>query len=129
MYKFCVFVSNTDCWDGLVYVLASIACISQLVVADDDCSQYGVLPGKSSRGIYEKNSKILVMTDRPSFVYCNMTLVCGGERLDKSMLPRKIAPIIGWKKITSPVAACRPPSDVSQLIFLLIVFHTVEYVE
>ena len=116
----------------MVYVLASIACISQLVVADDDCSQYGVLPGKSSRGIYEKNSKILVMTDRPSFVYCNMTLVCGGERLDKSTLPRKIAPIDGWKKITSPVAACRPSSDnpdVFQLIFLLIVFHTAEYVE
>ena len=104
--------------------LAAIVSISQLVMADVDYSKYGLiptLPGKSCRDIYEKNPSshgrngyYVVLTDRPSFVYCDMTLECGGEKgwmRIADVNPTKGGCPNGWRKITTPVAACRRPND------------------
>ena len=107
-----------------LYALAAIVSINQLVMADVDYSQYGLiptLPGKSCRDIYERNPKChgrdgyyVVLTDRPSFVYCDMTLECGGEKgwmRIADVNPAKGGCPNGWRRITTPVAACRPPND------------------
>ncbi|XP_065893154.1 uncharacterized protein [Dysidea avara] len=105
----------------LVAVLAAIVA----VVAGEVDKQYGfipTLPGESCRDIYQKNPYchgksgyyVIVIGTTPNFVYCDMELECGGEKgwmrvtdIDsaKDSCPH------GWKKITSPVAACRAPSD------------------
>ena len=104
--------------------LTAIASINQLVMADVDYSKYGLiptLPGKSCRDIYEtnpsshgKNAYYVVLTDRPSFVYCDMTLSCGGEKgwmRIADVNPAKGSCPNGWRKITTPVVACRSPND------------------
>ena len=101
----------------LALVLATVA------VADD---QYGLVrsqPAVSCRDIYQKNPTshgksgyyIVTADGKPSFVYCDMELECGGEKgwlkvTDINVAKGNSCPH-GWKKITSPVAACRAPSD------------------
>ena len=80
-------------------------------------------PGKSCSDIYQKNPKshgiyrryVIKAGSIGRYVYCDMSLECGGK---KGWL--KVAKINvaggsscphGWKMITSPVAACRAPSD------------------
>ncbi|XP_065893003.1 uncharacterized protein [Dysidea avara] len=105
----------------LVALLATVV----TAVAGEVDKQYGLihtLPGESCRDIYQKNPTshgksgyyAIKVNNRPSFVYCDMELECGGEKgwmkvtgIDaaKTDCPQ------GWSKITSPVAACRAPSD------------------
>jgi len=97
---------------------------SGVVMADGDCNQYGfstTQPGKSCRDIYQLNPAsrnnsgyYIVKSDDISFVYCDMTLECGGEKgwmRIADVNPAEQGCPKGWKKITSPVAACRSPSD------------------
>ena len=65
-----------------------------------------------------------------------MNLECGGEKAWMRVVKINVADgdscPSGWRKITTPTKACKAPSDnpgVTLLIFLLTVFHTVEYVE
>ena len=57
---------------------------------------------------------MIVIGTTPNFVYCDMELECGGEkgwtRVTDIDAAKDSCPH-GWKKITSPVAACRAPSD------------------
>jgi len=121
-------------------ILAVIATISQLVMADIDYSQYGLvptLPGKSCRDIYErnpschgKNGYYVVLTDRPSFVYCDMTLECGGEKgwmRIADVNPAKGGCPNGWRKITAPVATCRPPNDFAGCFSTHFSTHNIPY--
>ena len=106
---------------GVCVILVVITTITSLVLAD---KQYGLIstkPGKSCRDIYQMNPAshgvsgyYIIVTDKPTFVYCDMTLECGGEK--GWMRIANVNPVEGdcpngWKKITNPVAACRPPSD------------------
>ena len=78
-------------------------------------------PGKSCLDIYQKNPNshgasgqyIVRIGENLRFVYCDMILECGGE---KGWM--RIADVSnggscpnGWSRITSPVAACRAPSN------------------
>ena len=102
----------------------AIAVICQPVLSAVDYSQYGLVPtrpGKSCRDIYKLNPTsrgqsgyYYLLTDRPLHVYCDMVLECGGEK--GWMRIADVNPAVGncphgWQKITTPVAACRPPYD------------------
>jgi len=80
----------------LVAVLAAFVTIA--VAQSSNYAQYGRIftqPGKSCRDIYQLNTTshgtsayyIIEIGDRPSFVYCDMELECGGEK--------------GWMRVTS----------------------------
>ena len=105
-------------------VLAAIASINQLVMADVDYIKYGLIPTlpgshvetfmKRTQVVMEKMPYYVVQTDRPSFVYCDMTLSCGGEKgwmRIADVNPAKGSCPNGWRKITTPVVACRSPND------------------
>ena len=109
-----------SCW--LVAVLAVIV----TVVTAQSNPQYGTvptLPGKSCRDIYQLNPSIhgnsgyyiIKVGNKPSFVYCDMELECGGEkgwmRVTNADVAKGDDCPNGWTKVTSPVAACRAPSD------------------
>jgi len=105
-------------------VLVVVCVISQSVVADySQCGLIPKLPGKSCNDIYQLNPSsrgvsgyyIVAVDTTPSFVYCDMKLKCGGEKgwmrvANISVTNGDRCPN-GWKKITSPVVACRAPSD------------------
>jgi len=86
-------------------------------------SQYGLIPtkpGKSCRDIYQLNPAshgnsgyYVILTNRPNFVYCDMKLECGGEKgwMRVANVSAQDSCPNGWSKITSPITACRPPSD------------------
>jgi len=102
----------------LVTVLAT-------VVAGEVDKQYGFipsLPGESCRDIYQKNPYchgksgyyVIVIDSTPKFVYCDMEMECGGEKgwmRVTSVDAAKDSCPHGWRKITSPVSACRAPGD------------------
>ena len=105
----------------MVALLAAVV----TVVAGEVDKQYGLiptLPGESCRDIYQKNPYchgksgyyVIVIGTTPNFVYCDMELDCGGEkgwmRITDIDAAKDFCPH-GWRKITSPVAACRAPSD------------------
>ena len=107
-----------------VIAAAVIAVICQPVLGAADPAQYGFVPsqpGKSCRDIYEmnpashgKSGYYYILTDRLLQVYCDMVLECGGEK--GWMRVADINPAVGscpsgWRKITSPVAACRHLDD------------------
>jgi len=95
------------------------------VVTAQSNPQYGTvpaLPGKSCRDIYQLNPSthgksghyVIKVGNKPSFVYCDMELECGGEKgwmRVTSVDAAKDSCPHGWRKITSPVAACRAPTD------------------
>jgi len=103
-----------------VFILL-ISTISSSVLANSQYGRHPTKPGKSCRDIYQMNPAshdvsgyYIIVTDRPHFVYCNMSLECGGEKgwmRIADVNPAKNDCPSAWKKITSPVAACRPPSD------------------
>ena len=87
---------------------------------------YGIsraCPGKSCLDIYQKNSKshgvsgkyVIKVGSHYRFVYCDMTLECGGEkgwmRIADVDVDRGDSCPKGWKRITSPTRACRAASD------------------
>jgi len=112
--------SMADSW----WSVAVIAVIVTIVTSESN-PKYGTiptLPGKSCRDIYQvnpftrsKSDYYVVKVDaRPVIVYCDMELEGGGEKgwmkvtsvdVAKDSCPH------GWKKITSPIAACRAPTD------------------
>ena len=108
-----------SCW--LVAVLAVVV----TVVTSQSNPQYGTvptLPGKSCRDIYQLNPSahgksgyyVINVGDRPLFVHCDMELECGGEKGWMKVASADVAKNScphGWKKITSPVVACRAPTD------------------
>ncbi|XP_065893270.1 uncharacterized protein [Dysidea avara] len=111
----------------LVAVLVTIVVtINPVVGVDVDYNEYGLctkLPGKSCGDIYQLNPTsrgksgyyIVQVGDRPMFVHCDMELEYGGEkgwmRVANIDLSKGDDCPHGWSKITSPVAACRAPSD------------------
>ena len=118
-------------------ILVVIAAFSSLVLADD---QYGLIPkkpGKSCRDIYQMNPAsrdvsgyYVIMTDKPIFVYCDMTLECGGEKgwmRIADVNPAKGNCPNGWRKITSPVAACRSPNDNAGCFSAYFIAHGIPY--
>jgi len=94
---------------------------SQITEAASYDKQYGLTPtkpGKSCHDIYQLNPAshgnsgyYVILTNRPNFVYCDMTLECGGEKGWMRVANVNGSCPNGWKKITSPTTACRPPSD------------------
>ena len=107
--------------DFRVILTLVIATVSSLVLADDQYGRDQEKPGKSCRDIYQvnpashdKSGYYVIMTNKPTFVYCDMTLECGGEKgwmRVADVNPAKGGCPNGWRKITTPVAACRPPND------------------
>ena len=109
---------------GLAAVL--IAVVLLYLVPGEVDKQYGfisTLPGRSCRDIYQKNPHcrgrsgyyVVVVGTTPNFVYCDMELECGGEKgwmriADVDATKGDACPD-GWRNITSPVAACRAPTD------------------
>ena len=78
-------------------------------------------PGKSCLDIYQKNPNgpsgqyIVKVGAHYRFVYCDMSLECGGEKgwmkiADINAAGPDSCPS-GWSKITSPTRACRVPSN------------------
>ncbi|XP_065914398.1 uncharacterized protein [Dysidea avara] len=108
------------------YIVAVLVAVVTANSFEVDYKQYGLiptLPAKSCRDIYQLNPTsdgksgyyVVKIGDRPSFVYCDMELECGGEKgwmriTDMNITNGDECPH-GWKKITSPVAACRASSD------------------
>ena len=101
-----------------------------LVMADGisgivGCS-YGLsrtCPGESCLDIYHKNHNchgnsgqyIVKVNDNLRFVYCDMSLECGGEKgwmriADINAAGSGSCPN-GWKKMNNPTGACRAPRD------------------
>ena len=78
-------------------------------------------PGKSCSDIYHKNidsrgvsrQYIIKISSLYRFVYCDMKHECGGEKgwMRIAHITNGDSCPNGWKKITSPVAACGAPSD------------------
>ena len=73
--------------DFYVIFIGIIATLSSLVLADKGYGLLPTKPGKSCRDIYQVNPTsqgnsgyYVIMTDKPTFVYCDMTLECGGEK-------------------------------------------------
>ena len=77
-------------------------------------------PGKSCLDIYQKNPSgqsgqyVVKVGALYRFVYCDMSLQCGGEKgwmkiADVNAAGSDSCPS-GWRKITSPTRACRAPS-------------------
>jgi len=107
------------------WCLVAVLAIVITVVTAQSNPQYGTvptLPGKSCRDIYQLNPSthgksgyyVIKVDDRPVFVYCDMKLECGGEKgwmKVSSVDAAKDSCPHGWRKITSPVAACRAPSN------------------
>ena len=104
----------------LVAVMAAVVTVS---VAQCNYTQHGsTLTGKSCRDIYQLNPTshgksgyyVIKIDGQPNFVYCDMEMECGGEKgwmRVASVDAAKHSCPAGWMKITSPVAACRAPSD------------------
>ena len=107
----------------LVAVFTAIIAVG---AADIDYNEYGLctkLPGKYCGDIYQLNPTshgksgyyVVQAGDRPLFVYCDMELECGGEkgwmRITDTDLSNGDDCPNGWRKITSPVPACRASSD------------------
>jgi len=110
---------------AVVWWLVAVLAVVVTVVTAQSNPQYGTvptLPGKSCRDIYQLNPSthgksgyyVIKVGDKPVFVYCDMELECGGEkgwmRITDRDAARGSCPH-GWRKITSPAAACRAPSD------------------
>ena len=107
-----------------VVVLLVIVVGINLVVGSNET--YGLslsCPGKSCLDIYQKNPDshgmsrqyVVKIGDNLRFVYCDMSLECGGEkgwmRIANINAAGGDSCPSGWKKITSPTKACRAPSD------------------
>ena len=109
---------------GIRWVFGAV--LTVVVAAKVDYNLYGLiptLPGGSCIDIYQLNPTshdksgyyVIKTGDRPSFVYCDMELECGGEKgwmriTDINVTKGDDCPH-GWSKIASPIAACRAPSD------------------
>ena len=107
------------------YLIAVLTAIVTFVTGAVS-NQYGLTPtqpGKSCRDIYKLNPYcrgksgfyVVVIGSTPNFVYCDMELECGGEMgwmriADVDVAKGDKCPN-GWRKISSPVAACRAPGD------------------
>ena len=108
-------------------MLAVVVTSNPVVGVDVDYNEYGLcskLPGISCGDIYQLNPTshgksgyyVIQAGDRSMFVYCDMELEkCGGEKgwmkvTDIDTSKGDDCPN-GWSNITSPVAACRAPSD------------------
>ena len=113
--------------------MASVTIVALLVIVNEislvvgcNDTEYGLnpaCPGKSCVDIYQKNPRshgvsqqyiVKIGTDF-HFVYCDMNLECGGEKgwmriADNNVTGGDDCPT-GWKKITSPIKACRARSD------------------
>jgi len=108
------------------FLVAVFTAIVAVVAVEVDYNEYGLcskLPGKSCSDIYQLNPTsrgksdyyVIQAGDRPMFLFCDMELECGGEKgwmriADIDLATGDSCPH-GWKKITSPVPACRGPSD------------------
>ena len=78
-------------------------------------------PGASCSDIYQKNPNshgvsgqyIVQINNNYRFVYCDMELECGGEKgwMRIGYVSNGGSCPNGWSRITSPVAACRSPSN------------------
>ena len=103
----------------------AVLAIIDIVIGCDDTT-YGLTPscpGKSCLDIYQKNPSshgvskqyIIKIGGDLRFVYCDMSLECGGEkgwmRIANINAAGGDSCPNGWKKITSPTKACRAPSD------------------
>ena len=86
--------------------------------------EYGLslsCPGESCADIYCKNPKshgvsrkyIIGNGNDCRLLYCDMNLECGGEKgwMKVADINSESSCPNGWKNITSPVTACRAPSD------------------
>ena len=114
-----------------------IATVSNFVLADKEYGRIQTKPGKSCRDIYQMNptshgdsNYYVVMTNKPIFVYCDMTLECGGEKgwmRIADVNPSKGSCPNGWRKITTPVAACRSPNDNSGCFSAYFPTHNIPY--
>ena len=105
--------------------LVAVLAVVITVVTSESNPQYGTsrtLPGKSCRDIYQLNPSTHGKSDHYfikvgnalRFVYCDMELECGGEKGWMRITDRDATggPCPhGWRRITSPIAACRAPSD------------------
>jgi len=122
---------------GFYTIFVFIGAISSLVFADN---QYGFIPtnpGKSCRDIYQMNPAshdrsdyYVIKTHKPTIVYCDMTLECGGEKgwmRIADVNPAKGGCPNGWRKITSPVAACRSPNDFAGCFLAHFSTHNIPY--
>ena len=106
---------------------AGLAVATQEKVCSSFCSSLGMMqsnPGKSCDDIYQINKATrgksgyywINATTGVHQVYCDMELECGGHkggwmRIANLDVSRGDSCPSGWSKITSPVAACRPPSN------------------
>ena len=104
-----------------VVVLLVIAGGINLVIGCDYGSSSSC-PGKSCSDIYHKNPNsrgvsghyVVKIGSLNRYVHCDMSLECGGEKGWMSIayvLPYGGSCPYGWKRITSPVAACAAPSN------------------
>ena len=108
---------------SLIWSVLALLVIAGAVDLVNGCDLGSTLscPGKSCLDIYQNNPNsrgvsgqyIVKIGVNLRFVYCDMILECGGE---KGWM--KIADVSsggscpnGWSRITSPVAACRAPSN------------------
>jgi len=118
------------------------AVLTAIVAAEVDYKDYGIiptLPGNSCRNIYQLNPTshgksgyyVVKVEDRPSFVYCDMELECGGEKgwmrvIDINVTKGDNCPH-GWSKIINPVPACTAPSDDAECYSAQFSIHQVLY--
>ena len=105
-----------------VVVLLVIAGGINLVIGCDYGSSSSC-PGKSCSDIYHKNPNsrgvsrqyVVKIGTAYRFVYCDMSLECGGEkgwmRIANINAARGDSCPNGWRRITIPTKACRAPSD------------------
>ena len=128
----------------LLTILGVVIITSGVVMADTDCNQYGfstTQPGKSCRDIYQlnpasrNNSGYYIVKSDVHFVYCDMTLECGGEkgwmRIADVTLPREVVPMVGGRLLLLLLLVDLPMMIlvVSQLFFPLTISRSVKYVE
>ena len=106
---------------SIIALLVIVDGINLVVGSNDTYGLSPLCPGKSCLDIYQNNLNsrgvsrqyIIKIGSVYRFVYCDMTLECGGEKgwMRIAHVTNGNSCPNGWKKITSPVAACRAPSD------------------
>ena len=108
---------------SIVVLLVIVDGINVVVGCKCDYGLDSSCPGESCLDIYHSNRKsrgisgeyIIKNGNNVHTVYCDMELECGGEkgwmRIANINVTNGDDCPNGWKKITSPVAACRAPSD------------------